>query len=82
MVRLYLLCIICVEFAQEYQFCEPTIDMHANYTVVHCSMNLFPGRKTFETDCETRGFIIHKIMRLSTSTGMHLVRHTTVYNVH
>ena len=71
MVRLYLPCIICVEFAQEYHFCEPTIKMHTNYTLVHCSMNLFPRRKTFETDHETRGFIIQKIMRLSTSTDQY-----------
>ena len=75
MVRLYLLCIICVEFAQEYHFCEPTINMQTNYTVEHWIMNLFPRTKTTETDCETRGFITQKIMRLSTSTGMHIVRH-------
>ena len=71
MVRLYLLCIIRVEFAQEYHFCESTINMQTNYTVEHWILNLFPRRKTFETDCETRGFITQKIMRLSTSTGMH-----------
>ena len=57
MVRLYLLCIICEEFAQEYHFCEPTINMQTNYTVEHWIMNLFPRTKTTETDCETRGFI-------------------------
>ena len=58
MVRLYLLCIIRVEFAQEYHFCESTINMQTNYTVEHWILNLFPRRKTFETDCETRGFIM------------------------
>ena len=56
-IIIYYDCIICVEFAQEYHFCEPTINMQTNYTVVHWIMNLFPRRKTFETDFETRGFI-------------------------
>ena len=57
MERLYLLCIICVEFVQEYHYCEPTFNMQTNYTLVHRIMNLFPRTKTFETDFETWGFI-------------------------
>ena len=50
---MYYLCRICTRIS----LCEPTINMQTNYTVEHWIMNLFPRKKTIETDSETTGFI-------------------------